>query len=249
MKKPFLFLAIASMAGLTPVAAQSLKGTLFVGTSIGSTSYTQTSNNYDYSDGGNKNTDAHAYSLSLSPSMGVFVTNHLIIGGSLGLSYSHNKTNTANTEGTPTAETTSTNTTTMNLGPFLRYYFYENKPLRTMLYMQAQGTVGTGGGSSSGRGYSNATSTYASSGTVSNIFTWTSGASIGVTHFIGKNVGMDFAIGYAHNYEYSSNNNQTVTVLDNGGSETKPNNYSLATSSDGFTLSVGFHWFFHPRGR
>jgi hypothetical protein len=235
MKKPFVLLAITSLVGLTPVAAQSLKGTLFAGTSIGSTSYTQTTNNYDYADGGNKNTDAHAYSLSLSPSMGVFVTNHLIVGGSLGLSYAHNKTNSSNTEGGSTAETTFTNTTTVNLGPFLRYYFYENKPLRTMLYMQAQGTIGTGGGSSSGSGFNNAT--------------WTSGASLGVTHFIGRNVGMDFAIGYAHNYEYSKDNNQTLTALDNGGSTTKPNNYSLATSSDGFTLSVGFHWFFHPHGK
>jgi hypothetical protein len=38
MKKPFVLLAITSLVGLTPVAAQSLKGTLFAGTSIGSTS-------------------------------------------------------------------------------------------------------------------------------------------------------------------------------------------------------------------
>ena len=249
MKKTLIAALICATGALHASAQESLKGTVFLGTSVGSTTYTQTSNDYTYPDGGTKNTTPHAYSFSLSPSAGVFVTNHLILGGSLGVSYSHNKTNTSITEGSPSSSTSTTNSTTVDLGPFLRYYFYEVKPLRTMLYMQIQGTVGVGGGSSSGAGES-VTSSYVSNGTTSGIFTWTSGASLGVTHFIQKNIGIDFALGYSHSYEHSNVSGSTQTTKVNGTETTAPGDYKLRTSADGFTASVGFHWFIrgHSRG-
>ena len=241
--KKIILVALTCTAFILKTTAQVSKGTIFLGTSIGSTTYSQATNDYSYPDGGSKTTTPDIYSLSLSPQAGVFVTNHVILGGTLGVSYSHNKTNTSNTETSASSSTSMTQTATFNLGPFMRYYFYETAPRKTMLYMQVQGTVGLGGGSSSGSG-TTTTTTYTSSGTVTNIFTWTGGASVGVTHFVQHNIGLDFALGYSHSYENSNNTNSTLTTTTSNGKQTaKPNDYTLATNTDGFTVSLGFHWF------
>lgn len=245
MKKQILAALVCSV-GMLHASAQTLKGTMFVGASVGTTTYSQTTNDYTYPDGGTKNSDAHAYSLSLTPQVGVFVTNHLILAGNLGLSDSHNRTTTSITETSPSSSVSTTNTTTVDLGPMLRYYFYENKPLRTMLYMQAQGTVGFGAGNTSGGGFST-NSSYTSSGTTSGIITWTGGGYLGVTHWIRPDIGIDFGLGYVHSYEHSDVTNSTVTTAATTGAQsTKPNNYTLGTNTDGFTALVAFHWYIRP---
>ncbi|TDW97194.1 outer membrane beta-barrel protein [Dinghuibacter silviterrae] len=247
--KKHLLVALLCSAGMFRASAQTQKGTLFVGASVGTTTYSQSTNDYSYPDGGTKDAVTHAYSLSMTPQVGVFVTNHLVLAGNLGVSYTHNRTTANNTETSPSSSITTTNSTTVDLGPMLRYYFYESRPLRTMLYLQAQGTVGIGAGNTTGSGGS-PTSTYTSSGTTSGIVTWTGGGYLGVTHWIRPDIGIDFGLGYLHSYEHSDVTNSTVTTNSTtGGQTTKPNNYTLGTNTDGFTALVAFHWYLRPHGK
>ncbi len=241
--KNIIFSALLCAAGTTLVHAQTGKGNLFAGASIGSAAYSSASNNYDYIDGNNKTTDSKTYAISGSPSLGVFVNDHLIIGGVFGLNYKHLKNEENTTETAILNSKTATNTFTVDLGPFVRYYFFQNNPSSTLLYLQAQATAGTGSGNTAGSGTSNSIA-YTSSGKVSNIFTYTGGGSIGVTHFFQKTVGLDLGIGYGYAHEKSTNvNNQYKTASSGGAKTTVTNDYDLNTSTNGLTLSAGFHWF------
>ncbi len=233
------------------VHAQIKKGYLFWGASIGATTYSSVTNDYSYIDGHNRTTNTKTFGLILNPSLGVFVTDHLILGGLLGLNYSHNKINTNATEGGVSASVTTSVNYTINAGPFLRYYFSERLLSKNLLYLQAQGTVGTGNGNSSGSGF-NSYSTYILSGTVNSIFTYTGGGSIGVTHFISRDhiLGLDISFGYLHSYVKSTNVNDTYIITSaTGNKTTAANNYGLATHTDGFTLGVGFHWFINAKNK
>src|SRR5580698_10185119 len=92
MKKILLMMAIAA-AGFTAAKAQVEKGNLFIGPGLGTTTYNFGTYNFDYSNGNIKNQDQKNYSLDLSPQVGVFLTDHLIFGGALGLDYTNNKSN------------------------------------------------------------------------------------------------------------------------------------------------------------
>ena len=109
--------------------------------------------------------------------------------------------------------------------------------------MQLNGAVGTGSGSTTGDSYTE-TSTGNTNGKVSDILTWNAGASIGLTHFFYKRIGMDFALGYnyshVHNYDI---NNTYSTNKTSGTVTTGANNYTLNTATNGATLGLGFHWF------
>ena len=124
----------------------------------------------------------------------------------------------------------------------MRYYL-SGLTGKNWFYVQVNGAVGTGWGTNSGTSYSE-TATGNSNGKVGSIFTWNSGASVGMTHFFDRRIGMDVALGYSyshvHNYDTnnsSSTNNSSGNVTDN------TNNYTLNTVTNGVTFGVGFHWF------
>src|SRR5689334_2216056 len=97
--KSIILVAIFCAVSSCLLAQQLSKGTLFVGSSIGSTNYNSITNNYDYVDSGLRKTINHNFGIGLTPQMGVFVTNHLVVGGNLGLDYTHNKQEIQNSEG------------------------------------------------------------------------------------------------------------------------------------------------------
>jgi hypothetical protein len=72
--------------------AQLSKGTLIVGPTIGTANYNSVSNNYNYADSGLRKTTNHNFGISGGPQVGVFLTDHFVVGGSLGVDYVHNKT-------------------------------------------------------------------------------------------------------------------------------------------------------------
>lgn len=247
--KNIIFSALLCAASTSLVHAQTAKGNLFAGTSVGTTGYSSATSNYDYIDGNNRTTDTKTYSLSANPTLGVFVSDHLIVGGILGLNYRHVKANTDITENAPSNSNSTTNTFTVDLGPFVRYYFFQNTPSNTLFYLQGQGTVGLGSGNSSGSGANNNIS-YTSSGKVSNVFTYTGGGSIGITHFIQKSIGLDLGVGYGYTHEKSTNVSNEYRTANVGGTKTTvTNNYDLSTSTNGITLSAGFHWFIHGKNK
>ncbi len=226
------------------VHAQFSKGTMMLGTTIGSTGYSSANSDYGYDAGTLKNTGTNTFTFSVGPQIGFFLSPHFVLGATpaFNISTSHATSSTANTNNTSSGSTTNTTTTTVSLGPFMRYYF-AGMPGSNWFYAQINGAAGTGSGTTTGNSYSN-TSTGSTDGKVSNIFTWNAGASIGLTHFFYKRIGMDFALGYSysHVHNYDTNNSNSVSKTSGTVSESA-NNYTLNTATNGVTLGLGFHWF------
>lgn len=224
--------------------AQFTKGTLMLGTTIGSAGYTSASSDYNYDAGELRSVKTNTFTFSMGPQIAFFLSPRLIAGAtpSFNISTSHATNNINNTNNSFSNSTTNTTTTTVTIGPFMRYYF-SNLKSNNWFYAQLNGAVGTGSGTTDGSSTSS-TSTGSTNGKVSDIFTWNAGGSIGLTHFFYKRIGMDVALGYndshVHNYDI---NNSTSTNKTSGGVTTSANNYKLNTSTNGVTLGVGFHWF------
>jgi hypothetical protein len=242
MKKIILSLATCAIA-LTSVKAQMAKGNLFMGTVLGTTTYNFGTFTYNYSDANIKTEDQKHYSLSLRPSMGVFLTDHLIFGGTLALSYSHDQDNISNTTDNLLINNGTTNSTTFSVGPFVRYYFFDSQPAKTLFYLQAEAGVGTGGGSTTESTLNTANTSISSSGTTNGMFVFRGGGSLGLTHFIQKNIGLDIGVGYAYDYESYTSTLSTQTTPSSGAAATGSSSYKAKVPQNGITLSAGFHFF------
>ena len=241
--KKLVTTALACILGLTVVKAQIAKGDIFAGTSFGTASYTAIDQTYTFLDGGTKQQNEKNYAINANPMYGVFVTDHLIVGGMLNFDYNNDKTDIANYEG-PVSNSTGTNISSLfSIGPFVRYYFYDTKPSNTLLYIQVGADLGTGFGSSSGSG-AGTTSSYVSTGKLSDYFLYEGGFSVGVTHFIRGNLGLDISLGYNYLHEHYNDNYNTATTNDATGVVTDPL-YSAAVKSisNGIILSAGVHVF------
>jgi len=243
MKKAIL--AITAFWVLAPGAsAQFSKGTVMLGTTIGTTGYSSANSNYNYDAGNSRSTGTQTFTLSAGPQIGVFLTQHLVLGAtpSFNLSTSHASTTNTGTTGTQTGSTTTTTTTTVSIGPFLRDYF-AMVPGNNWFYAQVNSSVGAGSGSSSGNSYTS-TSTGSTNGKVSSIFNWNAGASLGLTHFFYKRIGMDVSLGYLYSHAHNYNVNNTITTTKATGSISQSaSDYTLNTGTNSVTFGVGFHWF------
>jgi Outer membrane protein beta-barrel domain len=244
MKKLILLMFFSSLLISLHVHAQFAKGTLMLGTTLGSTGYSSANSDYGYDVGTLKNTGTNSFTFSVGPQVGVFLSPRLVLGATpaFNISTSHVNSTTTNTNNTTTGSTTSTTTTTVSLGPFMRYYF-SNITGSNWFYMQANGAVGTGSGNTTGNSYTE-TSNGTTNGKVSNILTWNAGASLGLTHFFYKRIGMDFALGYNYSHVHNYDINDTYSTNKTSGTITAgTNNYTLNTATNGVTLGLGFHWF------
>jgi hypothetical protein len=246
MKKGITLLMGSLLAFAFHVSAQFKPGTLMVGSTLGSTTYTSGNSDYNYDNGNTRSISNKAYSLTAGPQLGVFISPNLVIGGTISATVTDNRSNTSTvTSGVQgTSESHSTNYT-VGFGPFMRVYF-ANQPANNLFYMQIHGSLATGSGTSNGDGASPA-STYHSTGSVTNILNWNAGGSLGITHFFSEHVGMDIAVGYLYSRSQSDNANSTQTVNSNtGNTTTSTNNYKLTNPANGINFTLGFHWFlFH----
>ena len=243
MKKATLASAACLVFSLG-ASAQFSKGTLMLGTTIGITGYSSANSDYDYNAGNTRSTGTQTFSLSVGPQIGVFLTQHLVFCAtpSLSLSSSHVSTTNTSAAAIQTGSTTTTPTTAISIGPFLRDYF-AMVPGNNWFYAQINGSVGSGSGSSSGNSYTS-TSTSSTNGKVSGIVNWNAGASLGLTHFFYKRIGLDVALGYLYSHAHSYNVNNTITTTKSSGDVAQSaSDYTLNTGTNGLTFSAGFHWF------
>jgi hypothetical protein len=238
MKKIFLILTTCAIA-LTSVKAQVAKGNLFVGADLGATSYRFGTYTYNYPDANVKTEDQNDYSLNLSPRLGVFLSDHLIFGGALALDYNHDKINNSNTTDNLLMNNTVSNQTTFSVGPFVRYYFFGDSPGANLFYIQADVDVGSGSGSTKASTLSTANVSGSSTENINGVFAFKAGGTLGFTHFIQKNIGLDLGIGYLYDYEsYSS----TLTS-ETGTPGSTSASYKAKIPQNDIFLSAGFHFF------
>ena len=242
MKKTILIFAGCLLA-ITSVKAQLAKGNLFIGTDLGTTAYDFGTYNYTYPDGNVKTQDAKDYSLTLSPAMGVFLTDHLIFGGSLGLSYSNEKVNETSMVDNYLIDNTTSNTTTATIGPFVRYYFFDAQPTKTLFYFQADAGVGFGGGGSTAATLSTTNTNATTTDNINGMFIFKAGGALGLTHFIQKNIGLDVSVGYAYDDESYNTTSNTQSTTAGGVVSNSSNSFKAKVPQSGIALSAGFHFF------
>ncbi len=247
MKKPIII--ILSVALAYSASAQFSKGTIFVGPTIGSNSLQWSSDNLNY-DGSNNDVlrsgSAKTYNINIGPQLGVFLTNHIVLGASVNYSLTLRKgtTNTTLLNNLATNTRSRTYTNAVSSGPFLRYYFF-NKLSKNLFYTQINAAVGTGFGNSTGSG-NNISSSYVSDGKVNSTFTWNAGGGVGLTHFFNNFIGMDIALGYAYNSSKNQNtNNEHTTANVTKVLTSSTNNYKETVLTNGVNIGLGFHWFLH----
>jgi hypothetical protein len=244
MKKLILILFSGGMILSNKAHAQFVKGTMMLGTTIGSTGYSSANSDYGYDVGTLKNTGTNSFTFSIGPQIGFFLSPHLVLGATpaFNISTSHATSTTTNTNNTTSGSTTNTTTTTVSLGPFMRYYF-ANASVTNWFYFQVNGAVGSGSGTTTGNSFT-ATALGSTNGKVSDILTWNAGASVGMTHFFYKRIGLDVALGYSYNHVHNYDiNNTNSTNISSGKITASANNYTLNTATNGVTLGIGFHWF------
>ena len=205
MKKLTIMTLAAGLLICMNAKAQFSRGTIMLGTTIGTTGYSSANSDYGYDVGTIKSTGTNTFTFSVGPQIGFFLNPHLVLGATPAFSISNSRvtSNTTNTNSTTSGSTSNTTTTTVSLGPFVRYYL-SGLTGRNWFYVQVNGAAGTGSGTNSGTTYAQTTHGN-SNGKVGNIFTWNSGASVGLTHFFDRRIGMDVALGYSyshvHNYD------------------------------------------------
>jgi len=241
MRKIFLALALCA-GGLTIANAQTAKGNLFLGTGLGATSYTTGNYTFDYSDGNNVSQNDKKYVFGVNPQLGVFLTDHLVFGGTLGVNYGHEKSVLNNTDPTVVGSQSVTNSSTYSIGPFLRYYFFNATPSKTLFYIQGDAGIGTGSENS------NQTSTSASTSNVytahaSNLLMFNAAGSLGITHFVSKSIGLDVAVTYLYNDEKYTDNYNSVTTNAAGVPNSNSGTFKATLPQNGIGVSAGFHLF------
>ena len=243
MKKGLTLLTGGLLAFAFHASAQFEPGTIMLGSTLGATTYTDGSSNYAYDNGNSRSVSNKTWSLTAGPQLGVFISPNVVIGGTVSVTATNNRTNTTTfTSGVQGASNATTTNYTVGFGPFMRIYF-ANQPANNLFFMQIHGTLATGSGTSSGDG-SSPSSSYHTTGSVSNILNWNAGGSLGITHFFNKHVGMDIAVGYLYTRNQSDNANTTQTTNSStGNTTTTTNNYTLTSPSNGITFNLGFHWF------
>lgn len=255
MKKAFLFTSLFVFAVVTS-QAQISKGSWLIGTSIGSStlSFGNNDNNYSNSSTSYPNseraTTTRNFAINFGPQIGYFVKNNLMIGATLsaGFSSAHsNFTSTgASTLGTnlPSVESNS-NTTSVSVGPLLRYYFGDINISKTLFFVQVNGSVGTSDGPTTASGeYDNYT--YKTNGQTSGTFNWNAGGDLGVTHFINKSIGLIAYAGYSHGSSQGHSTSTTNYIYKNGTTPTSTDDHDFNNNTNGLSFSVGFNLFLSP---
>src|SRR5450631_1011859 len=105
--------------------AQFSKGTLMLGTTIGTTGYSSASSDYNYDAGELRTAGTNTFTFSVGPQVGVFLSPRLVVGATpvFNISTSHATNDITNTNNTSSSSVTNTTTITVSIGPYVRYYF------------------------------------------------------------------------------------------------------------------------------
>jgi hypothetical protein len=202
MKKVMLCaIALATFIGSQ---AQNKKGNLLVGVTLGSGGYSSSENDYMYSTSPTVyNGDSKSFYIGISPDVGLYLTDRLILGAYVGLSYSNGKSHSGNST-TTTTSTSESNSLYFSAGPYSRLYLGKMNS-KGMPYVQ----INTGLSfypSDNGEGFNSTNTTHYTYKT-KNYFNWSLGPRVGYEHFFNEHIGMHYYIGYNYSkskykYEY-----------------------------------------------
>ena len=238
MKKNVLIIA-SCLVALTMFPAitnaQFAKGNMLVEGSIGNIDVSKTKTETERSGNVDFKNETKDFSIAIMPRIGFFLSNNLVVGTTLGISFNSSKTDYFDvTDGHKYADT-KYSSTTLDLLQFVRYYF-PSKNVKTRFYGQIGGGISLDlSAKNEGRDFS--TSGQVTSSSKYNYpkkFNKVSGeALVGLNHFISQNVAINAGLGY--NYSRST---VTTSFTSAGGTTSTPSKYTVKTGA--FLWNVGF---------
>jgi len=213
-----------------------------MGTHLLAGSSTSGDYSFDYSNGNNIKHNNDKFNLGLIPTVGVFVSDHLVFGGALDIGYDHKKTSINNANSSTPASTETVSGGQYSIGPFIRYYFFDTNPSKTVFFGEVVTGLGTGNGNTTESSSKAAISTFYTA-KASNMFLFNAYATLGVTHFVSNTIGIDAAVNYLYMYQRYTSNYDSQTTNSNGIVNNKPGSFTATLPQNRFSLTVGVHLF------
>jgi hypothetical protein len=225
MKK--VIIAILVLALAVSAFPQNKKGNLLIGTYFGSTGLS-----FGSSESGNSRStdrskgDSSSFSIGVGPSIGYFLTEKLVLGASVSLSYGQSRSEYSTTESENTSKSNSSSLY-LSLGPFVRYYLgrpnakrmpFIHASIGTSLYPSYSGHYET----NSGYEYDYSYPKY---------MYWSGGVQIGYEHFVNSAIGLQYYVGYS----FSHSSYETDYEYKDG----RDYSYDSKSTSHGLSVGVG----------
>lgn len=245
MRGKSMFLAFSLLILNAVANAQFKKGMRMVGTSIGSVLFNSGSSDISspqvVNSTASKNTN---YNISITPSLGWFLSDQTAVGALLNINPSGDKT-TYEQNGT-TYKSDKSNRYNIGAGGFARTYFGQSQSLRPF----AQATINAGFSNLKTEGFFYHT---VGSPTYKETYTGNSSGGFflnatflgGFTKMVGDFTGLDFFVGYIfskNNFSFKKTTLYYVSSTDTNPS-TGTDNTTTKFTNNGFTLGVAFQIF------
>ncbi|MGQ0738597.1 MAG: hypothetical protein ACT4OJ_06010 [Bacteroidota bacterium] len=238
---------LAGLSVFTSIAlsAQFQKGDRMVGASVASILYNSGSADISVAQIGTNTSKITSHSISITPTLGWFLSENIAVGASLNINPTGNKT-TYEQNGT-TYQSDKANNFNIGLGGFVRTYLREGVS-KLLPFGQFGFNLGISNLKTEGFFYGGSAPTaykITYDGSSSGGFFANASLQAGFTKMTGENAGLDFYIGY--NYGYNKNTFNKTTLRDNGNDgtidETLKNETTSKFTNHGFLLGVGFQIF------
>jgi hypothetical protein len=194
----------------TAARAQFQKGNRMIGASIGSGNYLTGTTNFTYPNTQGYKASSNQFSLSVTPTYGIFLSPSLVIGGSINLATSYERIDNKSLRDTTFSSSRASNTD-LGLGVFARYFLSAEGKGFPWLQLFVNG--GTGFGKTSGFSFgSDATGAYRDSytGKTAGRFFFNTGLNLGYTRMLNPGLGLEAFAGYQ--YSITRFTNETASV-------------------------------------
>lgn len=243
-----LIITVLMLAATGTARGQFVKGDRMAGTTVGSLLYNSGTADISVASIGSNTSKITNYNLTVSPSLGWFVSGNTVVGATLNLNPYGNKT-TYEQSGS-TYQSDKNTGFTIGLGGFARSYFASNNKLLPFGQITLNGgfsslkTEGFFYGGAGALAYKTSYTGQSTGGSFVN-----AALSGGFTKMLGENAGLDLYLGY--NFSYNKNVFKKTTLRDdgnNGSVDTRSENEtSTRFTNHGFMAGVGFQFFLRKK--
>lgn len=234
-----LLLALNSVA----LNAQFAKGDRMVGASVASIFFNSGNSDISVASVGNSISKITNYGISITPSIGWFISDKTAVGATLNINPNGQKTTYE--ESGNTFQSDKSNGFNIGLGGFVRNYFSNNDwaPFGQFSLNAGVSNLKTEGFFYYKSGIPYYKYTY--SGNSSGGFFANASFAAGLTRKMGDNAGLDLFIGYNYSYNKNTFKRTTLYYLTSSGpaSSTGQNETTTKFTNHGFVLGVGFQFF------
>lgn len=230
--------------------AQFKKGDKLAGITLASAVFNSGNSDITVATIGSNASKITSYNLSMNPSLGWFISEKTVVGGTLNINPSGQKVTYE--QGGTSYQSDKSNNFNIGIGAFTRHYFAGKSVSSLLPFGQLSlnggiNTLKTDGFFYGGSGSSSYKQTY--NGNSSGGFYLNGSFSAGFTKMLNTSTGLDFYIGY--NFAYNKNTFKRTTLRDDGidGSiDTRAENETTTKfTNHGLMIGVGFQVFLGPR--